>query len=246
MTCLIYFTLKEKHLLVGIFSGMMIYKPQYILGILILWVVWKNIKSLAGFALISLLWVGIFFLTHGIGLFQTYQDLSQVFLILPYLEGFPAYLLVTLYGFLTTIFPQQGQPFIYGFSQVVLVGGSLALAYFAYRNRKAPMIARTPVITLAILLPLMATPYALLHDLVILIPAFILWSRYNPSRELLTASIVIYLGTFILTLLSALSQLALNAVLVISLFTLVTLWLIRGSSNPTTPVLEDVQTAATL
>jgi hypothetical protein len=227
MTGLIYFTSKEKHFLSGVVAGLMIYKPQYILGFLILWVVWKNIKSLAGFALVALAWIGSFYLANGSELFRDYQNLSQVFILLPYFEGFPAYILVTLYGLLSTLLPQSAQPFTYGLTQAVLVGSVTALALYAFNTRHKPIIDRIPAIVLAILLPLLATPYALLHDLVILIPGFVLWTRYDPRRELLLAAITIYFGAFFLTLLSALNHIALNALLVIGLVALIIYYLAR-------------------
>lgn len=227
ITCLVYFSLRERHYLAGVMAGLMLYKPQYILGFLILWVVWKNIKSLLGFAFVAIFWIGSFYVANGLSLFYTYQDLSQLFLTLPYIAGFPAYILVTLYGLLTTIFPQSIQPFLYGLSQATLVIGMLFLVVYAYQSRKEPVIDRTPAITLAILLPLLATPYALLHDLVILFPAFALWAHYNPSRKLLLVAICVYFGTFILTFLSALSHVALNTFIIAGLTASVSLWIYR-------------------
>ena len=232
-TCVLYFYFKERYFLAGISAGLMIYKPQYVLGFLILWLVWKNIKSLAGFTLVALVWIGSFYLANGIELFIAYQNLTQTLVLLPYFEGFPAYILVTLYGLLSTILPQSAQPYTYGLTQVVLLGGLLALAYYAFRIRHKPVIERIPAITLAILLPLLATPYVLLHDLVILIPVFVVLARYNPHRELLLTVIVIYFGAFFLTLLSALSHIALNALSVIGLVIMIIWWLARGLPQPT-------------
>lgn len=227
MTCLVYFTYKEQHFLAGTCAGLMIYKPQYVIGFLILWVVWKNIKSLSGFAIVALLWIGLFYNANGLSLFREYQSLSQVFVLLPYMRGFPAYILVTFYGLLTTLLPESTQAYSYYLSQALLVFSVIALAYYAFRIRLQPTLDRTPAIIMAILLPLLATPYALLHDLVILIPAFILWARYQPSRKLLIIAIVIYFGTFFLTLIGALTHIALNALLVISLVVLVMKWLVK-------------------
>ena len=40
--------------------------------------------------------------------------------------------------------------------------------------------------------------YALLHDLVVIIPVFILWARYSSSRILLYTAINVYIGCFII------------------------------------------------
>lgn len=238
MTCLVYCILKEKHILAGICGGLIIYKPQYILGFLILWVVWKNFKALTSFAIIAIIWVGTFYLYNGPGTFFAYLDLSKIFILLPYVPGFPAYILVTLYGFLTTIFPQPAQPFLYGISQAMLLAGISFVTIFAFKLRHRVIVERIPIITFAMLLPLFATPYTLLHDLVILIPGFVLWARYNPRRELLITAIIIYFGTFFLTLISALSHIALNALLVIGLVALIIQWLVKESHKRTDPVVS--------
>jgi hypothetical protein len=86
------------------------------------------------------------------------------------------------------------------------------------------MINRTPALVLAILFPLVATPYALLHDMLILIPGFIVWARYSKSPNLLYAAIVIYIGGFFLPLLASLIKIALVSTLTIGLVLVIFLW----------------------
>ena len=227
MTCVIFSMYKNKHFLAGLFAGIMIYKPQYVVGFLILWVVWKNYKSLLGFLIVAVAWTGAFYLANGIELYQTFLNLSKQFLQLSYVEGFPGYILVTLYGFLTTILPQSFQPYIYGTSVLVLMLSTFTLAIIAHKSRDKSLIERTPVISLAILFPLVATPYSQLHDLVILIPGFVLWSLFFPSRGLLITVIGVYLGAFFLTFAGALSHIALNSLLVLGLTALVIYWIVN-------------------
>jgi hypothetical protein len=87
------------------------------------------------------------------------------------------------------------------------------------------MPRRIPAIALALLFPLIATPYALLHDLLILIPGFVLWTRYESSRSLLYAAITLYLGAFFLILAAVLSKIAVVSLLVIGLAVAATAWL---------------------
>lgn len=227
MMCIVFFILKDKPFLTGISAGLLLYKPQYIFGFLIIWLVWKNYRAWLGFIMIAFAWIGTFYMLNGFETFQIYANLSEVFLLLPYIEGFPGYLLVTLYGLFTTVFPQSYQTILYSITQAGFLLSCVLLAYFAYTTRKNTSKARIPVITLAMILPLFATPYSLLHDLVILIPGFILWVIYDPNRELIIAAALVYLGTFMFTLISAVSQVALNSIIVISLFVAITLHLIK-------------------
>jgi hypothetical protein len=178
VTGIIFSLTREKLSLAGVLAGLLIYKPQFVLGFIIIWLVWKNFKSIFSFSLVTLSWIGLFLLIHGIGLFRIYFQQSRVFMNLPYIEGFPNYLLVTFYGFLTSIFPLQIQSILSIASTFLLIFASIGLAWLAYTLRKLSTVERTPAIVAALILPLLATPYALLHDFVILIPAFILAHFY--------------------------------------------------------------------
>jgi hypothetical protein len=146
-------------------------------------------------------------------------------MILPYIEGWPNYLLATLYGLLTSIFPIAQQPAIYVVTQIIFISCGVCLAWFAVKLRKHPIEERTPVIVAALLFPILATPYVLLHDLVVLIPAFIIWARYSSSRFLLYSAILTYFGTFILTLIGAVTKFAWLPLLIIYLVIVMILWI---------------------
>jgi len=225
MTFIVICMLSEKWVLAGSMAGLLIYKPQLVLGLLIIWLIWRKYKALAAFAFVAIAWAGSILVLNGSSLYLSYLGVSQDLPLLPFLPGFPGYLLLTFFGLLSTIFPIESLPIIRllstFFSGVFIFG----LAWLAFTYRKKSILSRTPVIVLAILFPLVATPYALLHDLVILIPGIVLWARYSSSRYLLYALIVIYLGGFILPLLAALSKIALVSILTIGLVIAIFLWM---------------------
>jgi len=225
VTCILTFTLSERWFLAGSMAGLMIYKPQIVLGLLIIWIVWRKYKALAAFAIIAILWAGFIFISKGIAPYLSYLSVSRDFIFLPYIQGFPGYLLLTLYGLLATLFPIESLSAIYTISLIFSGILAVAMAWLAYKSRDMPILARTPVIVLACLFPIVATPYALLHDLVILIPGFILWARYENSRYLLYTAIVIYLGSFFLTLLASLTHIALMSLLTLGLVAAILLWI---------------------
>jgi hypothetical protein len=143
---------------------------------------------------------------------------------LPYIPGFPNYLLITFYGLLTSFFPHEFQPVLSILSQSLFVISAVALAWLAYKQRKEDMFGRIPAIVAALLLPLFATPYALLHDMVILIPAFVLWAIYSNSRNFIYISASVYLGAFFLTLVSALTKVAWVSLMTVGLFICMVVW----------------------
>ena len=206
ITGLILATVREKWYLAGVMAGLLIYKPQFIVGFIVLWLVWRNLKAIFSFGLVAALWVGIFTLINGFEPFQTYSQLSKAFMLLPYISGFPRYLLVTFYGFTTSLLPQSAQSALYWLSQILFVLSLLGLAWLAYKLYHRPMAGRTPALVAALLVPLLATPYALLHDLLILIPGFVLCLQFIHSRNLLYAAIITYLGAFLFTLLGVITN----------------------------------------
>jgi hypothetical protein len=224
VTGIVFSMIKEKPHAAGIFAGLLIYKPQFVLGFIIIWLVWKQFKSLFSFCLVALCWGGIFLFENGFGLFSTYIQQSQVFMDLPYIKGFPNYLIVTFYGFLTSIFPENTQNILSTLSNLLFVVGAGGLIWLAYRLRNNKVNAQVPAMVAALLLPLLATPYALLHDMVILIPAFVLWTIYNNSSEFTKLSFITYLGAFLLTFLGAVTKIAWVSLLIIGLCTAMVRW----------------------
>lgn len=228
MTGIILCMFKEKWYLAGALAGFLIYKPQFALGFVIIWLVWRNLKAVTAFGAVVVIWIGGFVLANGINLIHVYLQMSQVFMSLPYIPGFPNYLLVTIYGLLTSFFPQNTQSVLSFLSNVLLLVSAIGLAGLAYRQRNFSLSERIPTIVAALIFPLLATPYALLHDMVILIPAYVLWSIYSNTQKFTIISVVIYLGVFFLTLFSALTRIAWNALLVLGLFVILVAWIYRN------------------
>jgi hypothetical protein len=224
ITGVVFFMFKEKWYLSGILAGLLIYKPQFALGFIILWFIWGKYKSLISFALIAAGWVGLYALVNGTSMYLTYLHLSQVLLDLPYMSGFPNYLLVTFYGLLTSFFPHNTQPIIYLLSVTLFVISTVGLCWLACKVRNNDIYDRIPAIVAALILPLIATPYALLHDMVILIPAFVLWVIYSYSRNFIYISASVYLGAFFLTLVGALTKIAWVSMLTMGLFIVLVVW----------------------
>jgi len=231
VTGIIFSMFKEKWYLSGILAGLLLYKPQFALGFIIIWLIWGNFKALVSFGLVALGWIGLFTLVNGFQLYTTYIQLSQAFMDLPFIAGFPNYLLVTFYGLLTSFFPQSTQPILSILSQSLLIISAVGLAWLAYKLRKYGFMERIPAIVAALIFPLLATPYALLHDMVILIPAYVLWAIYSNSRNFVYISVITYLGAFFLTFLAAVTKIAWLSLLVIGLFISIIIWIFSRPKN---------------
>jgi hypothetical protein len=231
ITGIVFSMMNEKSYTAGVLAGVLIYKPQFVLGFLIIWLVWKNFKSLFSFCVVAFIWMGAFLLTNGLSLFRIYAQQSQVFMGLPYIEGFPNYLLVTFYGLLTSIFPQNSQSILSTLSNILFILGASGLVWLAYSLRRRSVREQIPAIVAALTLPLLATPYALLHDMVLLIPAFVLWTIYSNSNKFIQLSFFIYLGAFFLTFIGALTKISWVSLLIIAVCIAIVSWCLSNRKN---------------
>lgn len=225
VTLMIVFMLSEHWFLAGIMAGMMIYKPQMIIGLLVIWLIWRKFKAVAGFALVSVIGIGIYVIFYGTAPIMDYLSISKDLVLLPYIPGFPGYLLLTIYGLFATILPFSMLNFTQTASTLISIMLLVGCCWLAFRLRNKPIIERTPAVFLAVLLPMLATPYVLLHDSLVLIPLFILWARYRQSLPLLYTIIGTYLGGLLLTLFSTVSKIALVSLMTIGLVILLILFI---------------------
>jgi hypothetical protein len=218
VTGLLVSAYNERWFLSGILAGSLIYKPQLIFGLLIVWVIWKNFKALFGFGIVAILWVGSYVLLHGITPFLEYLQVSQFFMSLPYIEGFPGYIIITFYGLLTSIFPANTAQTLQLISHLIFILASGLVAWFAWRRRHSSPSSKMPVLLLCLVLPLVFSPYVQLHDLLLVAPIFIFWARYDTSSRVFNSAVLTYAGAFILTLFAALTGIAWLSLITLILF----------------------------
>jgi hypothetical protein len=133
---------------------------------------------------------------------------------LPFAEGWPAYLMATPYGLLSTLLPQKLFPAVLWSTRLMTVAASVGIAWFAYRCRNASSSNRRPVTVFALLFPFLATPYVLYHDLLLLVPVFLLLSAdHEEACHLLYAAIFTYFGVLALLMLGQKFNVALFVVI---------------------------------
>jgi len=102
--------------------------------------------------------------------------------------------------------------------QVFLILTAMLLAWLAWRSKSQPLEERLPALTLAALFPLIATPHALLHDLLVLVPVLALMAWYAESRFLAATAVTLYLGSLALPSLAYFLRVAVLAIFPILLF----------------------------
>lgn len=160
--------------LAGTLGGLLLYKPQFVLGFLLVWLVWRQWRALLAFAAVAALWIGAVLATRGLQPYLDFLDFSGQILALPYIPGWPAYLLLTPFGLLATLLPPVAFPVVLWVSRGLGVMLALFPALGAQRARRGPVEMQRLLLALAALFPLIATPYALLHDLLVVVPVLFL------------------------------------------------------------------------
>ena len=180
--CLTYWLWRKDRLLAaGLVSSLLLYKPQMILGIGLLWLLeWrKDWKALLGLSIGggSLLGLCFWLLPEAS---KAYIDLARNFLPgLIYQEQFPLWHLHSLRGFWIMIFPGQ-TGVAEGLSILLSIGGVIAYFFFWRINRKEPNLLFAGVICLTIWI----TPHAMIYDWsILLIPAILLWQARSGLKH---------------------------------------------------------------
>ena len=98
------------------------------------------------------------------------------------------------------------------------------LALLAHRTRSGTPETQRPVLALAVLFPLIATPYALLHDLLLLVPVLLLMAADDSgARIVLYLAVAAYTGALIAPVIGAGLHLALPALIPLAVF-----WVLAG------------------
>lgn len=206
---------KERWYLAGILAGLMLYKPHFCIAFVLLWLIWKKFKAIAAFGGVVTLWLGGVLITRGLEPFYQYLQILPDLMYLPY--GIGRYVEVTLFSLIATLLPMEWLPILLKVLQGILVVSTLFLVWLAYRFRNDTFDGKIPVLILALLYPFVVAPHALNHDMVLLIPAFVLWGRISNSRRLLYGVIAVYVGNFGLLALTRPTGVALLALLPIGM-----------------------------
>lgn len=210
---------REKWVAAGIIGSLLTYKPQFVLGFVILWLVWGWIKTLLSFGILTILWQIPIIFTHGLSPYLDYLKFTRSLLYLPYAkDSFPISIMATPYAFLSTLLPANYSQLIQILLLMILIGMAIFLAYIAYKAKKLPIGKRVFAISLALLFPLIVAPHTLIYDLLILVPAIILLAAIQElSASIKLIAVIIYISLLILPPVGFILKLALPGLIPLAL-----------------------------
>jgi alpha-1,2-mannosyltransferase len=187
---------KEKYLLAGMVASLLLFKPQMVLGLGLLWLLeWrKGWKSLLGLCLGGGILAGLSFWQLPEAS-RAYLDLSKNFLpIMIYQKQFPLWHLHSLRGFWVMLFP--GRLWLsQGLYLLCAAAGIVAFIYLWREKRKEKIL----IFAAAICLTVWITPHEMIYDWTILLAAALLLWRALPDQKVLMKALfaLIWIVTFI-------------------------------------------------
>jgi len=231
----------NKYLEAGLVSSLLLFKPQMMLGIGLLWLLeWRHSwKALLGLCLGGGALVGLcFWLLPDAS--RAYIDLARSFLPgMLYQDQFPLWHLHSLRGFWILLFPGQTW-LVEGLSLIMSVAGIAAFIYFWRVQRQD----RTVLFAGAICLTIWITPHAMIYDWsILLIPAILLWQEFSELKSLWKAIFsLIWLATFLSGPLTVLQLKVLPIAIQISLPMFLLSLIVTWKTMLTRPIKDTVPT----
>ena len=210
-TGILWAMMKEKWVIAGVLGGILIYKPQFVLGFVICWIIWRRLDSILSFGLFALLWQAPIIIAHGLAPYLNYLQFTKMLLYLPYAkDSFPIAIMATPYAFLATLLPVVFAKAIQILLTLVGIGMATLVCWVAYRSKSLPAQQRISSYALAIIFPLIIAPHTLIYDLLILVPVLVILVNYpERTQTLKLISIIFYFSLLILPLVSYLLKVAL-------------------------------------
>ncbi len=206
---------KKRWFLAGILAGLLFYKPYFLVGFLLLWLVERNWRSLASFFVTSSLWVSLDVIITGN--FDSYIRFVQ-FSLRDQTPYFPVFNYeTTLFEFLNSIFStitkvSSGYLFI-----VWMAGSSIILLVVFYKLRADNQIGYPILVAFAIIAPYIISYHIWMYDLLPLIIALLFLAHRFYKKQLLYLAISVYFLPVILLAISYFGKFAWLSLIPLSL-----------------------------
>lgn len=197
LTVVVVLSQKGHWLPAGLLLGFLIYKPQLVIGFLLLFLLRKRIKALVGFGVTTAVLVAVVFLQHGIQPFINFINFTSVFIanyyeLLMFEVGVFTLVTSALYGWIRN--------YVHSIMPYWIVASSIILGW-VFLNKRVKASQYTDYI-LAILFIFVVSPHVLITDMLPMILIIILLANEKPSPKLVFLSSLLFLFTIIFAILS--------------------------------------------
>jgi hypothetical protein len=193
LLCLTFILVKkERYFLAGIVAGLLLYKPQLLLGLGFLWILQprKSWRIFAGMALTAMVLVGGSFLMMPEATWEYFLYTQKIASNLMTVPGFPIWNAHSVQAFWLGLFPGQVK-LAAGLHGILLIGGLWLFLRHGYPLRNNAGL----IFSAAICLTLWITPYIMIYDWVLLlIPSILFWQELPDLRNALQAIYAVVWG----------------------------------------------------
>jgi hypothetical protein len=187
---------EEKYFLSGLITGLLFYKPQLIIGLLVLYILDHRIerKAITGFvvAIVVIIFLNIFLFPEASSAYLNFVTHELPSLISR--DQFPIWHMHTIRGFWILLLGDYNTvaDILY-----VLSIGVITVGFIKYYQHY--QLDRILIFSAAICLTMLITPHAMIYDWsLLLIPAILLWRNSEHSKPLLKFIFAImWIGAFI-------------------------------------------------
>jgi len=215
------FVLEDKPWQAGALAGLLAIKPQVTLAFLIFFVARRNIRACVAAAIafggLNVLLISRVGLETAVSLYSTYIAFTRALVMMPFTEGFPRFLLLTPYGFMSGLVGPERQGAILLIANTLAAAAVLWFLIDAWRWRHSPDGARL-LLGRTLLLPSLITPYLMMYDAAPLLLSCLLSVRATMSRVALALGAMVYVGLLIYPPISSAIGVPLGALIPIALW----------------------------
>jgi hypothetical protein len=161
-------TLADRPWAAGLLTGIAAIKPQLAIAFGLFFLARRQWKACAGaalgFAALNAALFGRVGVTTAIALYADYVRTAGALLGIPFMPGFPSYLLMTPYGLLSGLAGSDYQRVAVICSNVLAFSFAAWFLVDAWRSASAADETRRIMLARALLLPFLITPYWMLYD----------------------------------------------------------------------------------
>ena len=207
-------SLNQRSVAAGVVAGLLAIKPQLALSLGVFFIARRDLRAclaaMLSFVALNGVLIGAAGWQTTIRMYSDYLDTSRSLLLIPFLEGFPAYLLITPYGLLTGLVGINHQRPVFVMSMIIAAGFVAWFLYDAWRLRHTGRVTTRLLLGRALLLPCLVTPYWMMYDAAFLLLSWPVVAISSTPETLLAGGALIYAWLWIFPVLSALVGLPLG------------------------------------
>ena len=189
-------SLTQRSLAAGAVAGLLAIKPQLALSLGLFFLARRDFRACAAtmisFGALNAMVIGTAGWETAMQMYSEYLETTRSLLLVPFMSGFPAYLLMTPYGFLTGLLGIGYQRIVFLLSMLIAAGFLAWFLHDTWRLRHEGRSAIRLSLGRALLLPCLLTPYWMMYDSSLLLLSWPVVAMSSTQGMLLAGGALLY------------------------------------------------------